>query len=285
MSEKSVTFVEVSGGSEELSVNNYEDKYTVMKPLILITNDDSISAPGLRYLVDCVKDFGEIYVVAPDEQHSGQSSAFTVSVPLRVTGHEGYEGARVFSVNGTPVDCVKLAMHHIVPRRPDIVLSGVNHGSNAGNSVIYSGTMGAAFEGAMQGIPAVGFSLLHHSIKADFSECTPWVKAITRMVLENGLPEGVALNVNFPAKVKIKGVKVVRSARSRWTEEYKEYLDPHGKPFYLLTGDLVNEEPDSDETDLYWLDRDYASIVPVRADQNAIETIPALTAEIAGLKV
>ncbi len=255
------------------------------KPLVLITNDDSINAPGLRYLVDCVKEFGDIYVVAPDEPHSGQSSAFTVSSPLRVTDHEGYEGARVFSVNGTPVDCVKLAMHHIVPRRPDIVLSGVNHGSNAGNSVIYSGTMGAAFEGAMQGIPAVGFSLLHHSIKADFSECAPWIKAITRMVLESGLPEGVALNVNFPAKVKIRGVKVARSARSHWTEEYKEYLDPHGKPFYLLTGDLVNEEPESTDTDLYWLDRDYATIVPVRADQNAVETIPGLTAEVAGLKI
>lgn len=250
-----------------------------MKPLILISNDDGIYAKGLRYLVDCVSEYGEVYVVAPDQPQSGQSSAFTVETPLRVKDHEEYNGARIFSVSGTPVDCVKLAMHHIVPRRPDIMLSGVNHGSNAGNSVIYSGTMGAAFEASMQGIPAVGFSLLHHSIKADFSECTPWVKAITRIVMEHGLPEGVALNVNFPAKVKIEGVKVVRSARSHWTEEYKEYLDPHGKPFYLLTGDLVNDEPESADTDLYWLDRNYATAVPVRADQNALDAIPGLAAE------
>ena len=243
--------------------------------LILITNDDSIEAPGLHFLVDCVKDLGEVYVVAPALPHSGQSSAFTVNAPLRIKEHEGYHGARVFSVNGTPVDCVKLSMHHILPRKPDLLLSGVNHGSNAGNSVIYSGTMGAAFEACMQGIPAVGYSLLHHSLKADFSECTPYIKAITRAVIENGLPEGVCLNVNFPAKVKIEGMKVVRAARSRWTEEYQEYLDPHGKPFFWLTGRLLNEEPESTDTDLYWLDRNYATVVPAYADRNATpEIIP-----------
>lgn len=244
--------------------------------LILITNDDSIEAPGLHFLVDCVKDLGEVYVVAPAVPHSGQSSAFTVNAPLRIKEHEGYHGARVFSVNGTPVDCVKLSMHHILPRKPDLLLSGVNHGSNAGNSVIYSGTMGAAFEACMQGIPAIGYSLLHHSLKADFSECTPYIKMITRAVIENGLPEGVCLNVNFPAKVKIEGMRVTRAARSHWSEEYQEYLDPHGKPFFWLTGKLQNDEPESTDTDIYWLDRNYASIVPVRADQNAIEAIPHL---------
>lgn len=244
--------------------------------LILITNDDSIEAPGLHFLVDCVKDLGEVYVVAPAVPHSGQSSAFTVNAPLRIKEHEGYHGARVFSVNGTPVDCVKLSMHHILSRKPDLLLSGVNHGSNAGNSVIYSGTMGAAFEACMQGIPAVGYSLLHHSLKADFSECAPYIKTITRAVIENGLPEGVCLNVNFPAKVKIEGMRVTRAARSHWSEEYQEYLDPHGKPFFWLTGKLQNDEPESIDTDIYWLDRNYASIVPVRADQNAIEAIPHL---------
>ena len=244
--------------------------------LILITNDDSIEAPGLHFLVDCVKDLGEVYVVAPAVPHSGQSSAFTVNAPLRIKEHEGYHGARVFSVNGTPVDSVKLSMHHILSRKPDLLLSGVNHGSNAGNSVIYSGTMGAAFEACMQGIPAVGYSLLHHSLKADFSECAPYIKTITRAVIENGLPEGVCLNVNFPAKVKIEGMRVTRAARSHWSEEYQEYLDPHGKPFFWLTGKLQNDEPESTDTDIYWLDRNYASIVPVRADQNAIEAIPHL---------
>lgn len=244
-----------------------------MKPLILITNDDSIEAKGLRVLVDCVKEMGDIYVVAPDQPHSGQSSAFTVNSPLRVIEHPDYNGAVMRSVTGTPVDCVKLAMHHVLPRRPDIILSGINHGSNAGNSIIYSGTMGAAFEGCMFGIPSVGYSLLHHSLKADFSECTPYVTDITRRVLADGLPQGVCLNVNFPAKVKIEGAKVVRAARSHWTDEYQEFLDPHGKPFYWLTGRIVNEEPDNPETDLYWLDRRYATIVPARADQSATDTI------------
>lgn len=244
---------------------------------ILISNDDSIHAPGIHILASIARRFGEVYVVAPELPQSGQSSAFTVNSPLRVTPHEDYDGCRMFSVNGTPVDCVKLAMHHILPGRPDLMLSGINHGSNAGNSVIYSGTMGAAFEASMQGIPAIGFSLLHHSIKADFTECKPLVQEITAKIIEAGLPEGVCLNVNFPAKVKIEGIKVCRSARSHWSEEYQEYTDPHGTPFYWLTGNIINEEPDSTDTDLYWLDRNYASIVPVRADQNALDAIPSLT--------
>ena len=164
-------------------------------------------------------------------------------------------------------------MHHVLPRRPDIILSGINHGSNAGNSIIYSGTMGAALEGCMLGIPSVGYSLLHHSLKADFSECTPYITDITGRVLAEGLPDGVCLNVNFPAKVKIEGAKVVRAARSHWTEEYQEYTDPHGKPFFWLTGRIINEEPENADTDLYWLDRHFATIVPARADQNATDAI------------
>ncbi len=247
-----------------------------MKPLILITNDDSINARGIHHLVDCVKSLGEVYVVAPAEPHSGQSAAFTPNFPMRINRHHGYNGAKVFSVTGTPVDCVKLAMHNIVPRRPDLLLSGINHGSNAGNSIVYSGTMGAAFEACMCGIPAVGYSLLSHDPMADFSECSALITDITRQVLEKGLPTGVCLNVNFPARVKVEGAKVVRAARSRWTEEYKEYLDPHGQPFYWLTGSLINEEPDSTDTDLYWLDRNYATIVPAYADRNATSEILAV---------
>lgn len=241
------------------------------KKLILISNDDSVSAPGLHFLVDCVKELGDVWVVAPDEPKSGQSSSMTFNAPLRITEHEGYEGARLFSVSGTPVDCVKLAMHNILPRRPDLVLAGINHGSNAGNSVIYSGTMGAVFEGCMNGIPSIGYSLLHHSMKADFSECVPYIKDLTARVLDVGLPLGVCLNVNFPAKVRIEGMKVVRAARSHWTEEYQQYTDPHGKPFYWLTGKQINEEPDNPETDLYWLERNHATCVPCTALQNAPE--------------
>lgn len=187
---------------------------TDSRPLILITNDDGIEAPGLFHLIDCVAELGDIVVVAPARPQSSQSSAFTVNAPLRVRDHAGYHGATMHSVDGTPVDCVKLSMHHILPRRPDLILSGINHGSNAGNSLIYSGTMGAALEGCMQGIASVGFSLLHHSLKADFSECTPYVTDMARRVLDHGLPHDVCLNINFPAKVHIEGMKVVRAARS-----------------------------------------------------------------------
>ncbi len=246
------------------------------KPLILICNDDGIDAPGIRVLVDCVRDMGDVVVVAPAELRSGQSSAMTFNAPLRIEEHPDYNGAVMRSVTGTPVDCVKLAMFNIVPRRPDIMLSGINHGSNAGNSIIYSGTMGAAMEACMLGIPSVGYSLLHHSWEADFTETIPFVKDITARVLADGLPDGVCLNVNFPAKVKIEGAKVVRAAKSHWTEEYQEYLDPHGKPFYWLTGKQINDEPDDKNTDLYWLQRNYATIVPARPDQNATDVIKSV---------
>lgn len=238
-------------------------------PVILISNDDGIAAPGIHRLVECAQGLGEIYVVAPDAARSGQSSAMTVDAPLRITRHEDYLGARMLSVSGTPVDCVKLALHCVVPRKPALMLSGINHGSNAGNSVIYSGTMGAAFEAVFAGIPAVGFSLLHHSWKADFTRCLPWVREISSKILQSGLPEGICLNVNFPARVAIEGLKIVRAARSHWTEEYADMTDPHGRPFYWLTGRQVNEEPDATDTDLYWLARNYATLVACRADQSA----------------
>ena len=253
------------------------------KKLILISNDDSINAPGLHFLVECVREYGEIYVVAPDEPKSGQSSSLSFNSPLRIIEHpSAVEGVHLFSVTGTPVDCVKLAMHNIVPRRPDLVLAGINHGANSGNSVIYSGTMGAVFEGCMDGIPSIGYSLLHHSMSADFSECVPYIKEITSRVLAQGLPAGVCLNVNFPAKVKIEGLKTVRAARSHWTEEYKEYIDPHGKPFYWLTGKQINEEPGNQETDLYWLEHNYATCVPCAALQNAPAGVIASIASMLG---
>lgn len=243
------------------------------RPLILICNDDGVDAPGIRTLADCVAGMGEVYVVAPDRPQSGMSSAMTVNAPLRIRQHGAYNGMNTYSVTGSPVDCVKLAMHHVLPRRPDIMLSGINHGSNSGNSAIYSGTMGAVFEACMVGIPAVGYSLLDHSMGADFSECLRFIKSVTGAVLRDGLPQDVCLNVNFPSKVRIEGLKVVRAARSHWSEEYRRYDDPHGKPFYWLTGRQVNEEPDSDGTDLYWLERNYATVVPCRPDQTDVRAI------------
>lgn len=247
-----------------------------MRPLILISNDDGIEAPGIHYLANWVKDLGDVYIVAPDLPQSGKSSSMSFNSPLRITRHDSADGINLFSIDGTPVDCVKLGLHAVVPRKPDLVLAGINHGSNAGCNCIYSGTMGAAFEGSMAGIPAIGYSLMHHSMKADFSECERYIRQLTAAVLEKGLPRDVALNVNFPAKVKIEGIKAVRAARSHWTEDFKEYADPTGKPFYWLTGQQINEEPDNAETDLYWLDRNYATIVPVVAEQSSVAAIGAI---------
>lgn len=248
------------------------------RPLIFISNDDGVKAPGLHTLIDTVSTIGDVIAVAPAEPRSGQSSAITVDAPLRISECSSRKGVAIYSVSGTPVDCVKLGLHTLfTDRRPDIMLSGINHGSNSGNSVIYSGTMGAAMEAAMVGIPSVGFSLLHHSIAADFSHALPYISQITRVVLERGLPQGLCLNVNFPAQCEILGLKVVRAAKGHWTEEYKEYSDPQGKPFYWLTGKFVNAEPENPETDEYWLDRQYASVVPVRLDQSAADAIPAIS--------
>lgn len=237
------------------------------RPLILITNDDGYAAPGIHRLAEAVRHLGDVYVVSPTDPRSGQSAALTIGTPLRISEKESdIDGVRFFTVNGTPVDCVKLALHAIVPRRPAVLFSGINHGSNSGTAVTYSGTMGAVLEGCMVGIPSVGFSLLHHSMNADFSMAIPYVKSIAADVVENGLPAGVCLNVNIPSKVQPEGVRICRAAKGHWSEEYVRYLDPQGNPFYWLTGRFVDEEPDAVDTDEYWLKRSYISVVPVSPD-------------------
>lgn len=250
------------------------------KPLILITNDDGINAPGIHELANYVKEMGDIVVIAPDAPHSGQSSAISVNKVLQITAHPDYNGARMYSINGTPVDCIKLGIHAIMERRPDLILSGINHGSNSGNSIIYSGTMGAVLEGCMLGIPSIGYSYHSHDQASDISCCAEIVKKITSRVIAGGLPADICLNVNIPKCDKVCGIKTVRAARGYWTEEYAEYTDPHGKPFYWLTGRFHNEEPDNPETDLYWTDRGYASVVPCRPDQSATDMIAGISSLI-----
>lgn len=248
------------------------------RKLILITNDDSVDAPGIHHLAECVRSMGDVYVVAPAHPHSGQSAAMSIFEPLRIRElAPKIEGVRLFTVNGTPVDCVKLALGEILPRRPDVIFAGINHGSNSGVNVTYSGTMGAVLEGCIEGVPSVGFSLLHHSLKADFTLSTAFVAAIASAVIEKGLPEGICLNVNIPAKVLPEGLKVCRAARGRWTDSYQRYLDPAGVPFYMLAGRFINSEPDAEDTDEYWLSRRYVTIVPVSADQTASAAIKPLT--------
>lgn len=248
--------------------------------LILIANDDGINARGLRHLIDSVNQMGlgaDIYAVAPAGPCSGMSSAITVNSPLSIIAHPDYNGAKMFAVTGTPVDCVKLGLHAALPRYPDLMLSGVNHGSNSGNSNIYSGTMGAAMEACMIGIPSIGFSMLSHDPEADFSQTTPFIQKIISRVLDQGLPEGVCLNVNMPKQCTPKGIKATACAAGRWTEEYQDYVSPHGQKFYWLTGVYENFDPENPAGDNYWLSRQYVTVTPIRPDQTAFDAIPAIS--------
>lgn len=248
-----------------------------MRPLILISNDDGYSAPGIAFLAAIASRHGDVVVVAPDSAQSGKSSALTVSEPLFIHPHEAMGDVRMFSVSGTPVDCVKLGLHAILDRKPDLMLSGVNHGSNAAVNNIYSGTMGAAMEACVVGIPAIGFSILSHSWSVDLKPTEALTDQLIGKVLERGLPEGVCLNVNFPAVAQVKGLKVTRAAKGYWSEEYADYATPHGSPFYWLTGRFVNLEPDESDTDEYWLSRGYGSVVPIRPDQTALDVINTIS--------
>lgn len=238
------------------------------KPLILVTNDDGIDAFGVHELIDRLLPFGDVIAVCPDSPRSAQSMALTVNAALRVTRVEDYNGAKMYKTNGTPVDCIKLAMHTVATRKPDLVVSGINHGSNASINVIYSGTMGAAFEGCAFGIPSIGFSLTDHSPAADFAPCYPFVDKIVNHVLKYGLPDGVCLNVNIPNSVPYPSeMRVCRSAKGNWSDEYKEYTDPQGGKFYWLTGKFVNDEPDNEDTDEWCLAHGIVSVVPTMLDR------------------
>lgn len=237
---------------------------------ILVSNDDSINAAGVRALIDRLLPFGEVTAVCPAAPCSGQSMAITVNDALRVTQVEDYRGARMFKVNGTPVDCVKLAMHTIMHGDVDLIVSGINHGSNSSINVLYSGTMGAAMEGCAFGIPSIGFSLTDHSPDADFSPCFAAIDRLVAEVLANGLPQGVCLNVNVPDKAGIPTeMRVVRGCKGNWSDEYKEYVDPHGHKFYWLTGRFDNEEPEAEDTDEWCLSHGIVSVVPVMLERSA----------------
>lgn len=243
------------------------------RPLIFIGNDDGFRSGGLAALIEVASRYGDVVAVAPYEHQSGKASAITVDTPLRVHRIKADLHTVVYSVNGTPVDCAKLALNRLLPRKPDLLLSGINHGYNSGNSVIYSGTMGVVFEGTFRGVPSVGLSYGDYMPDADFTPCLPIVEQVIEEALAGGIAPGVCLNVNIPKCDKVKGVKRVRSARGYWKEEFEERTDPHGRTYYWLTGSYHNQEPDDPETDLYWLDRDYATIVPCRPDLTAYDQL------------
>lgn len=237
------------------------------KPTILITNDDGITSPGIRALVEAVKDLGKVVVVAPDKPQSGMGHAITIGQPLRLQPSHVFGEIEAYSTSGTPVDCVKLAVDKILHRKPDICLSGVNHGANHSINVIYSGTMSAALEAAIESIPSIGFSLLDFSIEADFEGAIKYARLIVEQILFKKLDKHLCLNVNIPAVPVdlIKGFKVCRQAYAKYEEDFDERADPHGKKYYWLTGEFVNFDKGKD-TDVWALKNNYVSIVPVQFD-------------------
>ncbi len=241
------------------------------KPLILVTNDDGITAPGIRALIAVMAEIGDVIVVAPDKPQSAMGHAITINSTLFLNKVSA-ENATIteYTCSGTPVDCVKLAVNEILKRKPDLCVSGINHGSNSSINVIYSGTMSAAVEAGIEGIPAIGFSLLDYDWNADFEPVKSFVKKIVEETLTKGLQEGVVLNVNFP-KLKeneIKGIKICRQAKAMWEEKFDKRQTPFGKNYYWLTGEFVNQDKGED-TDEWALENGYISVVPVQFDLTA----------------
>ncbi len=246
------------------------------KPLILVTNDDGITAPGVRTLIEVMNEIGDVVVLAPDSPQSGMGHAITLDSTIYCENISTDEVPQnEFRCSGTPADCVKMAVSEILDRKPDLCVSGINHGNNSSINVIYSGTMSAAIEAGIEGIPAIGFSLLDFSWNADFEPLKPIVKKIAQEVLKNGLPDGVVLNVNFPKVKEFRGLRICRQARANWVEEFDKRVNPQGKEYYWLTGKFVNLDQGED-TDVWALENGFVSIVPVHFDLTAHHTIAEL---------
>ncbi|HYG51654.1 MAG TPA: 5'/3'-nucleotidase SurE [Flavobacteriales bacterium] len=247
------------------------------KPLILVTNDDGITARGIASLVEAVKSFGDLVVIAPDKPQSGMGHAITVNNLLRLDKAEVFAGTDCYACSGTPVDCVKLAIYHVMHRKPDLVVSGVNHGSNASTNVLYSGTMSAAVEGALEGIPAIGFSLCDHRGEADFEASKQVIKKVVTTVLDKKLPENVCLNVNIPKGKPgdIKGLKICRQAKAFWDDKFDRRQDMFGRDYFWLTGEFRNYDGGED-TDIWALNNNYVSVVPIQFDMTAYHALSHL---------
>jgi 5'-nucleotidase len=251
------------------------------KPLILVTNDDGITSHGIRTLIDTVSELGEVVIVAPNSPQSGMGHAITIGNTLRLDENDIYKGIPAYECSGTPADCVKLAKHIVLKDRvPDLVVSGINHGSNSSISVLYSGTMSAAIEAAIEGMPSIGFSHCDHNPNADMNHCKKIVREIVTQVLKTGLPRGVALNVNIPAKTKekIKGIKICRQANSQWKESFDERKDPYGRRYFWMNGTFSNNDK-SQDTDEWALENNYVSVVPCAFDLTAHHAISILNSE------
>jgi 5'-nucleotidase len=238
------------------------------RPLILVTNDDGYSSKGITELIAMAQRIGDVVVVAPDAAQSGKSHAITFSNYIRVKTITDEPNLKVYSVTGTPVDCVKMAINRLLDRQPDLLLSGINHGTNSTVCAFYSGTLGAATEGAMNGIPSVGVSLCSFDLDSDFSVVVKHTEPILKRLLATNTDKNLCLNINFPyiPETDFLGMKICRQADGLWKEDFIEYQDPSGRPFYWLSGEFINNEPDSADTDEWALAHGYASIVPINLD-------------------
>ena len=248
------------------------------RPLILVTNDDGIHAPGIRTLIEEVLPFGRVLVVAPDKPQSAMGHAITIHSFLRLNRIDLMDGVEAWSCSGTPVDCVKLAIYKLLNgAKPDLLVSGVNHGANISINVLYSGTMSAAVEGAMEGIPSIGFSLMDHSIEADFSSVRPVIRNVVANAITHGITPGTCLNVNVPRTggIPLKGIRVCRQATANWEDEFETRLDPGRKEYYWLKGEFRSHDHGED-TDVWAVDNGYVSIVPTQFDMTAHHAIAAL---------
>ena len=246
-------------------------------PLILLTNDDGYNAKGLSSLLNSVKDFGEIVLIAPDRPQSGMGHAITVNNPVKCKEINYFKGINAFNCSGTPVDCVKMGIYLLNGRKPDIILSGINHGSNVSTNILYSGTMAAAVEGALDGIPSIGFSLTDFKEDADFSYAEKIVKLITEKVLLEGLKTGTCLNVNIPNvnENKIKGIKVCKQGKAFWEDTFEKRKDPLGKDYYWLKGSFTSKD-EYKETDINYLENNYVTVVPSQYDMTCFESVENL---------
>lgn len=249
------------------------------RPLILVTNDDGITSRGIATLVSIMRELGEVWVVAPDSPQSGMGHAITVGDTLRLEPVSIFGDIKAFECSGTPADCVKMARHYVLReyRQPDLVVSGINHGSNTSISVLYSGTMSAAIEAAIEAVPAIGFSLCDFSTGASFDHVKEWVLKIARRVLERKLPAGVALNVNLPPQRNepVRGIRVCRQANARWLEHFDERYDPNGRRYFWMAGNFVNFDHGEDN-DEWAIANNYVSVVPCQFDLTAHHAIRSL---------
>lgn len=267
------------GCSWNCKIANKQYKRMQNKPLIFVSNDDGFDAPGLESLVRVAREFGDVKVVAPENPMSGVGHSVTSREPLRIKMIEREDGYERYACSGTPVDCVKLGEQTILKRKPDLMVSGINHGSNAAVNIFYSGTMAAALESAIGGVPSIGFSLMNFRLDADFSICDAYVRTIIQKVMEKGMPRGICLNVNIPSipQEEIRGIKICRQARSKWVEDYEKRIDPSKNEYYWLRGkfELMDEGRDTDD---WALRNNFVSVVPVHFDFTAHHALDALSA-------